>query len=170
VTTGLPFGVLSLKSQHATDRRDAAAPTLDLLRAQLLIYEELQAIGALAVRRTTGAAVPVVEGSNSDPELSGLAQLHSLLIAYPAASQAAFAALVAEGRRFAETERGRQWQEALAASPLMARLRRIFEEVSLNMFEEGSTAVLPSTYVELLAQTLDATQLPRLLTRWRDTL
>jgi hypothetical protein len=164
--------VLSLKTSDVTDRREAAPPpTLDLLRAHLLIYEELRAIGDLAVRRrTTRAAAPVVEASNGEPDLGGLAQLHSLLVAHPAASQAAFAALVAEGRRFAATERGRQWQEALAASPLMARLRRIFEEISLNMFEEGSTTVLPSTYVELLAQALDATQLPRLIARWRDTL
>ena len=51
--------------------------------------------------------------------------------------------------------------------PVMARLRRIFEEVSLNMFEEDRTTVLPSTYVELLAQALDAAQLPLLLARWR---
>jgi hypothetical protein len=170
VTAALPFGVLSLKSQEPTDRRDAAPPTLDLLRAQLLIHEELRAIGALALRRSTRAAAPVIDGTHGDPDLGGLAQLHSLLIAYPAASQAAFAALVAEGRRFAATERGRQWQEALAASPLMAKLRRIFEEVSLNMFEEDSTIVLPSTYVELLARSIDATQLPELIARWRETL
>jgi hypothetical protein len=162
--------VLSLESADATDRRKAAPPTLDLLRAQLLIYEELQAIGVLASRGNTGAAAFFAEGSNSDPEVRGFAQLRSLLVAHPAASQAAFAALVAEGRRFAATDRGRQWQEALAASPLMARLRRIFEEVSLNMFEEERTTVLPSTYVELLAQALDATQLPRLIARWRETL
>jgi hypothetical protein len=166
----LPFGVLSLKSQAATDRRDAAPATLDLLRAQLLIYEELRAIGALALRRSSRAAAPVIDGPHSDPDLGGLAQLHALLIAYPAASQAVFAALVAEGRRFAATEHGRQWQEALAASPLMAKLRRIFEEVSLNMFEEDSTTVLPSTYVELVARSLDAAHLPELIARWRETL
>jgi hypothetical protein len=170
VTPTLPFGVLSLKSQDVADRREAAPLTLDLLRAQLLIYEELRAIGALASRRGTPAAAPIVEESDSDPELRGLAQLQSLLVAHPAASQATFAALVAEGRRFAATEDGRQWYEALAASPLMARLRRVFEEVSLNMFEEDSTTVLPSTYVELLAQALDATELPRLIARWRDRL
>jgi len=170
VTSALPFGVLSLKSQDLAERRQAAPPTLDLLRAQLLIYEELRAIGALALRRSTGAAAAGVEESNSELELRGLAQLHSLLVAHPAASQAAFAALVAEGRRFAATEQGRRWQEALAASPQMARLRRIFEEVSLNMFEEDAMTVLPSTYVELLAQALDATQLPRLIARWRETL
>jgi hypothetical protein len=170
VTAALPFGVLSLKSRDAIDRREAAPPTLDLLRAQLLIYEELRAIGALASRSSAGAAALFVEASSSDPDVRGLAQLHSLLVAHPAASQAAFAALVAEGRRFAATERGRQWQDAFAASPLMARLRRIFEEVSLNMFEEDGTTVLPSTYVEMLAQALDATQLPRLIARWRETL
>jgi len=170
VTPALPFGVLSLRSSEPPGRREAAPPTLDLLRAQLLIHEELRAIGALALARRTGAAAPIVEESNGDPELRGFAQLHSLLVAYPAASQAAFAALVAEGRRFAATERGQQWQEALAASPLMTRLRRIFEEVSLNMFEEDSATVLPSTYVELLAQALDSTELPRLIARWRETL
>jgi len=170
VTAALPFGVLSLKCPDATDRREAAPPTLDLLRAQLLIYEELRAIGALASRNSAGAAPPLAEESKSDPDVRGLAQLQSLLVAHPAASQAAFAALVAEGRRFAETDRGRHWQEALAASPLMARLRRIFEEVSLNMFEEDRTTVLPSTYIEVLAQALDATQFPRLIARWRETL
>ena len=169
MTATLPFGVLSLKSPDATDRREAP-PALDLLRAQLLIYEELRAIGALAFRRNAGAADPVGAASDNDKDVRGLAQLRSLLVAHPAASQAVFAALVAEGRRFAATERGRQWQEALAASPHMARLRRIFEEVSFNMFEEDRTTVLPSTYVEMLAQALDATQLPRLLARWRETL
>jgi hypothetical protein len=170
VTEALPFGVLSLKSPDGIDRRGAAPPTLDLLRAQLLIYEELRAIGALVSRRSTGAAASFGEASNSDPDVRGFAQLHALLVAHPAASQAAFAALVAEGRRFAATERGRQWQDALATSPLMGRLRRIFEEVSLNMFEEETTTVLPSTYVEILAQALDAAQLPRLIARWRETL
>ncbi len=105
-----------------------------------------------------------------DP-LAVLRQLQGVLLAHPVAAQAAFAALIAEGRRFATTPAGRRWQERLVGSPLLRRARAPWDATTLWMLEEGSPDVLPSAFVDALcsvAQRPDAeAALERMLTRGR---
>lgn len=105
-----------------------------------------------------------------DP-LAVLQKLQGVLLAHPVAAQAAFAALIAEGRRFAETPAGRSWQQLLVGSPLLRRARAPWDAATLWMLEEGSPDVLPSAFVDALcsvAQRPDAeAALERMLTRAR---
>ena len=94
----------------------------------------------------------------SDPVVL-LRQLQGVLLSHPVAAQAAFAALVAEGRRFATSPAGRRWQERLVRSPLLRRARAPWDAATLWMLEDGAPDVLPSAYVDALcalAQSPDA--------------
>jgi hypothetical protein len=89
--------------------------------------------------------------------------LQRLLLLHPVAAQATFSAVVAEGRRFVETDEGRRWASVLLESPLLARLRRVWESSTLNMLEEKPTTVLPSVFIEAIFRAARSAQLDRLL-------
>jgi hypothetical protein len=88
-----------------------------------------------------------------DPEATEVALLRSLqraLLTHPVASQAAFTALVSEGRRFAETEEGRVWHERLIQSTLLKRARLVFDLTTLGLLEERAGNDVPSSYLDAL--------------------
>jgi hypothetical protein len=85
-----------------------------------------------------------------DAELRVLRSAQLLLLKHPAAAQAAFSALVAEGRRFGETPEGRAWTQRLIHSSLLHRARLVFEITTLWMLEEEPPDVLPSAYLDAL--------------------
>ncbi|AUX28302.1 uncharacterized protein SOCE836_003720 [Sorangium cellulosum] len=72
------------------------------------------------------------------------------MLKHPVAAQAAFAALIAEGRRFAATPEGAEWAAALAGSDLVRRGRQVWDAVGMNMLEDDPDAILPSAYLEAL--------------------
>ena len=74
------------------------------------------------------------------------------LLKHPVAAQAAFAAFVAEGRRFAETAEGRRWKAALVDSDLVRRGTALWEGSVLNTLEDNSDALLPSTILDAIVQ------------------
>jgi hypothetical protein len=92
-----------------------------------------------------------------------LRRLQVLLLKHPIVVQAAFSALVAEGRRFATTPEGAAWKSALASSPLLQQGRRLWDALSLNIPEEDPAIVLPSAYIEALFQASASSQLEELL-------
>lgn len=80
-------------------------------------------------------------------------QLTRAIVKYPVAAQAAYRALVREGRAFATTEEGRQIRDQLAQSDLAARLRTAWELVSLGMLrDEAPAGAIPSVLIEALVQ------------------
>jgi hypothetical protein len=89
-----------------------------------------------------------------DETIQRLRQAQALLIKYPVAGQAVFAALVKEGRRFAKTTEGTRWKTRLASSSLLATARTLFEGISGGMVSEGGGA-LPSVYVDAFLSALD---------------
>jgi hypothetical protein len=104
----------------------------------------------------------------SDASLQdALKQAERLLLLHPMAAQAAFSALVAQGRRFATTPEGQQLASALSASPLLAKLRRVWEATTLNMLEEQPTTVLPNMYVEAIFRAARSANLEDLLSAQR---
>jgi hypothetical protein len=135
---------------------------LELLRFQQLVDEELLRLRELFLRAyvapqlTPGATTPSPGGASPVPDspeatvedLLRKAQL--LLLRHPAAAQAAFSSLVAEGRRFAATPEGARWRDALAGSALVRRARLAWEKTTLGMLEESPAGLLPSTLIELL--------------------
>jgi len=94
------------------------------------------------------------EPEDQDATLKRLRDAQLLLVKYPIASQAAFAALVREGRRFAGTDEGQEWKRRLSASPLLARARTLFEGLSGGVVGEDAGA-LPSSFVDAFLRTLD---------------
>jgi hypothetical protein len=93
-------------------------------------------------------------GHDNDAGVTLLREAQAVLVKYPIAAQAAFAALVREGRRFAATEEGRGWKSRLAGSPLVAQARTLFEGLAGGLLNEHGGA-LPSAYVDALIRALD---------------
>jgi hypothetical protein len=83
-------------------------------------------------------------------EVDLLHQLQRVLLIHPVACQAAFTALVAEGRRFAETDEGRVWRDRLIGSALLREVRLTFDLSTLGLLEEEAGAALPSSYLDAL--------------------
>lgn len=81
-----------------------------------------------------------------------LKRLELLLLTYPAAAQAAFSALVAEGQAFALTAEGARYDRELRASRALAKPWLILEKLSSRLLIEHKGLVLPSGYVDALLQ------------------
>ncbi len=77
-----------------------------------------------------------------------LRALQRVMLKHPAASQAAFRALVHEGRRFAETPEGARWKRRLAASAVVRQGQTVWEGVTLNLLEADSGRVYPSMLLD----------------------
>jgi hypothetical protein len=93
-------------------------------------------------------------GHDDDAGVAVLREAQAVLVKYPIAAQAAFAALVREGRRFAATDDGRAWKSRLAGSPLVAQARTLFESLAGGLLDERGGA-LPSAYADALIRALD---------------
>ncbi|MEZ4298146.1 MAG: hypothetical protein R3B70_24555 [Polyangiaceae bacterium] len=94
------------------------------------------------------------EPESDDASLARLRAAQVLLVKYPLAAQAAFAALVREGQKFAETEEGRTWKQRLSGSPTVARARTLFEGLAGGV-AGGEQGNLPSAYVDAFVRALD---------------
>lgn len=79
-----------------------------------------------------------------------LRRAQHFLLAHPLMAQTAFSALVSEGRRFATSEEGARWQQALEGSALVCRARQLWSATTLNVLEERRETVVPSAYLEVL--------------------
>jgi hypothetical protein len=97
-----------------------------------------------------------------------LRELQFLLLKHPVAAQGAFAALVAEGRRFARTPAGKQWEARLRGSDLVRRGRVVWEVVTMKMLEEHAPTVLPTTYLDAMVKATSSAELEPLLARLFD--
>jgi hypothetical protein len=143
-------------------------PLFDFVRTQALLYEEAHRIRDLLIEHLLppaahGAGVPTQAGSPEEVLLGLLRRLQVLLLKHPIVVQAAFSALVAEGRRFAATPEGAAWRAALASSPLLQQGRRLWDVLSLNIPEEDPSTVVPSAYIEALFQATASSRLEELL-------
>jgi hypothetical protein len=111
----------------------------------------------------TDPAIPRIE--LRDPaatEIAILGSLQRVLLKHPVACQAAFTALLAEGRRFGNTAEGHVWRQRLVNSSLLQRARLVFDLSTLSLLEEGEANHIPSAYLDaifLAASGGDADQL-----------
>ena len=111
-------------------------------------------------------ALPTVVLREPEDELFRLLRAgHLLLLKHPVAAQAAFRALVAEGRRFAATPEGQRWKTRLAGSELVRRGHVLWEGSALDMLEERSDSMLPSTLIDAIAGAIGSEDLSALLGR-----
>ncbi|GEM_PF-3028325 len=87
--------------------------------------------------------------ADSDDLPTILRALQEILLAHPVAGRRFFAALVAEGDRFARTSEGRAWAERLAESELVEDARLVFQMTSLSLLEQSDAPDrLPSAYLD----------------------
>jgi hypothetical protein len=165
----------------ASEPAGAEAPTMfDSIRTNDLLYEETQRLRNLLLDRLAemqraarptaanapASSAPDVPRSWTDEEIIALLDgAQMAMIKHPTAAQAAFAALVREGRRFAETAEGEKWLQVLGASGLVRRARWVWETTSLNMLEEDAGTNVPSTYLEALLRATDVPDLEQILSR-----
>ena len=94
--------------------------------------------------------LPTVHLLPPDDSAALLRSLQSIVLKHPAAAQAAFRALVAEGEAFAQTPEGQRWKGKLQNSTLLHRARLILDLPGIAMLEADSPRVLPSTYLDTI--------------------
>ncbi len=96
----------------------------------------------------------------SEPALSSdeiadlLRRARMVIFRHPLASQAAFSALVAEGRAYAETEAGATLKRELSASPSARRLRTVWDIATMNALREKPDALMPTAVIEACSRLL----------------
>lgn len=104
-----------------------------------------------APARTGDERLPAVELHDFDDRAVRVVRtLQLALLKHPMAGQAAFNALLAEGRAFAKTAEGRALRAKLERSELVHRARLVFDFATLSMLEQSPPDVLPSAYVDVL--------------------
>jgi hypothetical protein len=95
--------------------------------------------------------IPTIELHELDESsLRILQALQSILLRHPIAFQAAFSALVAEGRAFGETPEGRALKARLENSSLVQQMRYVFDLTTFSLLERDPPSLLPSAYIDTL--------------------
>ena len=108
---------------------------------------------------------PVIVLRAADDELAHvLLEAQKLLLVHPIAAQSAFAALIAEGRAFAETPEGADWKVRLENSELVARVATLWENVTFNVLEEEGT-LLPTRLLDVIVMAAGIAPLDGFLAR-----
>jgi hypothetical protein len=108
---------------------------------------------------------PVVVLRDRDDELAHvLREAQRLLLLHPIAAQAAFGALMAEGRAFAQTPEGALWKARLEGSETVERVATLWENVTLNLLEE-SAGIVPSRLLDVVVMAAGIAPLDRFLSR-----
>lgn len=108
----------------------------------------------------------VAPGAPSEEQIErALGRLHRAIFKYPMAVQAGFSALVAEGRRFAQTPEGAEWKERLSRAEETGRARMLWEVLSLSAFTEHNDNPLPTVMVDTLVHTIRTKKLEPLLSK-----
>ena len=130
------------------------------LEALRSVHHRLLLLPLLGEARGTATANDAATSGAEEWLVRALLNLRVALLTNPVAGQQLFAFLVAEGRRFAETDEGGRWLTALAGDPLVERLRRLWEATSLNVFDEQIGGV-PAGWTQLIADALSVDVLDR---------
>lgn len=130
-----------------------------LLRRWAGWYEQLARLYGnvveLALRGVddTDPPEPSGDGAGLDAEvIRSLRRIELLLLKYPVAAQAAYSALVAEGRAFAATAEGARYDAALRSSRAFERHWWILEKVTARLLIQSEHAVLPTGYIDAVVQ------------------
>ena len=143
-------------------RHDAARRVFDERAARLRQIEG--AAGAVAQELLPPLSAVSAEGPlEKDVEILRLLQLQ--VLRHPVAFRSAFVALVAEGRRFAETAEGAVWADWIRGSPLLPDVKLMLKMVSLSMLDENDPEALPSTYLDALFRVITEDETDAVLNR-----
>jgi hypothetical protein len=126
-----------------------------------------------AALRAVGPPLPTRPAASMPDDLSDeeqrvvalLERVRETVLSQPAAGHAITSFLVAQGRRFAETEDGARWLEALHGAPEVDRLRQIWEATTLNVFDDDDdSGGVPEAWVDLVADLASIGRVDRIVT------
>lgn len=109
-------------------------------------------------------AVPAATTEGKGQLETLLVNARRVLIKYPIAGAAGYRALMAEGRKFADTPEGREIQEMLTRSPVFLKARTLFEGMSGGMLRD-EPSMLPSVILDAGMAELAHSEIERLLER-----
>lgn len=118
---------------------------------------ELERIRNLVTRMAVES--PGSERRDPPPDLSPeelelrdmLASARVAMLQSPTGARSLVNFLVAEGRRFADTEEGAAWHATIVAAPQTERLRQLWEAVSLNVLDDiDEDADVPTAWLDVL--------------------
>ncbi|MCA9621657.1 MAG: hypothetical protein KC731_21690 [Myxococcales bacterium] len=127
--------------------------------------------GWLRVHQAAAEAMTSETSAPADDELlKTIVDVHRMLLSHPAASQAAFRALVEEGRRHATTEEGARTLRQLSRSPRMRSAAHLFRSLSLGMLRPDPDGALPSSYLDNLLQLVDHDRVEATFASWLESL
>lgn len=105
-------------------------------------------------------------GDEPEDELSRLLhELRWVLFKHPIATQAAYRALVREGRAFAQTDEGRAWRARLERSELIRRGTSLFDLGTMSMLDPDSDQLLPTHLIDAFARAASRLDLEEALAR-----
>ncbi len=94
-----------------------------------------------------------------------LRQGQELLLRHPRAAMKLASALVAEGKRFAQTDEGRLWQEQLAANVLIKKGHLVWQAYGLDALLADEPGPLPSDWLDLLLDAIGEADIEQVLAR-----
>lgn len=163
--------MIDLLQAIAEAYRAKAAPSpslFEFMRLQAMLYEESKRAHDLLFGYLLGARRSATPDGHEDELAELLRHVQLVLFKHPVASQAAFAALMAEGRRFAATPEGASWKTALEGSNIVRNGRRLWDAVSMSMLEEDPATIVPSAYLEALLRAARSIDLEAILGKLDD--
>lgn len=109
---------------------------------------------------------PAIGSEEPDGEaFEAVRTFHEVLLRYPLAAQAAFSALVAEGKAYADTPEGHDLLRRISRSKKAARLRIIWEVLTMSGMTEKPEGALPGVFLDKLARTLTVEGIEPLIAR-----
>lgn len=104
-------------------------------------------------------------GGDEGELVAALRDFQNAVFRHPIAVQSLYAALVREGRRYAETPEGAQLLDRLARSPGLAKTRMAWEVITMSAFVEKPDGALPSVFLDKLVREIKVSALEPLLSR-----
>jgi hypothetical protein len=105
------------------------------------------------------SSLPRLVIQDQEPLLGLLRAGQDLLWRNPTAARTLIQALVAEGRRFAQTPEGEHLKSTLASSDLVERGRMIWQAFGLDAFIGEDPSTTPSDWLELVLETFQNSDL-----------
>jgi len=95
--------------------------------------------------------IPTIELHDLDASTLGvLSALQRMILKHPIAFQAAFSALIAEGKSYEKTPEGRDAKARLENSPLVHQLQYVLDLTTFSLLERAPPDILPSAYIDTL--------------------
>lgn len=96
--------------------------------------------------------VPPESGEEVRELASLLRRARMAMLQSPAGARAVVGLLVDEGRKYADTEEGAEWQQRLLASQELEPLRDMWEAISLSVYDDlNEDADIPTAWLDLVS-------------------